>query len=104
MEGQKESTRRITATRDRNGSYAMIYSEQGDPFSVNLQLLSGNKIVAWWFDVRCGRSFKIGNLDKIDHQWFYPPTKGKGNDWVLVLDDASKKFGIPGDRNVSNKY
>ena len=95
-EGQMEGTRRITATRDRSGSYAMIYSEQGDPFSVNLQLLSGKKIIAWWFDVRSGRSFKIGVFDKVGQRWFYPPTKGKANDWVLVLDDASKKFATPG--------
>ena len=96
VEGQQEGTRRITATRDRKGSYAMIYSEQGDPFAINTQLLSGEKLVAWWFDVRSGRSHKIGVFDKTDSQWFYPPTKGKGNDWVLVLDDISQKFAEPG--------
>ena len=96
VEGQEEKTRYISATRDRNGSYAMLYSEQGDPFAVNLQLLSGKKITAWWFDVKNGKSFLIGTLDKTGKQWFYPPTKGKGNDWVLVLDDASKKFPPPG--------
>ena len=97
LEGQQlEKTRHISATRDRNGSYAMLYSEQGDPFAVNLQLLSGKKITAWWFDVKSGRSFKLGTFDKTDRRWFYPPTKGKGNDWVLVLDDASKKFPQPG--------
>jgi len=80
----------------------MIYSEQGDPFAVNLQALSGNNITAWWFDVRSGRSFKIGTFNKTERQWFYPPTKGKGNDWVLVLDDASKKFAAPGEKNEIN--
>ena len=102
VEGQREGLRHISATRDRNGSYAMIYSEQGDPFAVNLQALSGNNITAWWFDVRSGRSFKIGTFNKTERQWFYPPTKGKGNDWVLVLDDASKKFAAPGEKNEIN--
>jgi len=95
-EGQGEKTRYISATRDRSGSYAMIYSEQGDPFTVNLQLLSGNRITAWWFDVKSGKSFKIGDFDKTEHRRFLPPTKGKGNDWVLVLDDTSKNFPPPG--------
>jgi hypothetical protein len=96
--GQQQGIKHISATKDRNGSYAMIYSEQGEPFAVNLQLLSGRKLVAWWFDVRSGRSFRIGIFEKSEHQWFYPPTKGKGNDWVLVLDDASKKFPTPGEK------
>ncbi|KAA6327681.1 hypothetical protein EZS27_023351 [termite gut metagenome] len=98
VEGQREGLRRISATRDKNGSYAMLYIEQGDSLAVNLQLLSGKKITAWWFDVRSGASFKIGTFGKTNHQWFYPPAKGKGNDWVLVLDDASKKYGAPGER------
>lgn len=27
---------------------------------------------------------------------FKPPIHGKGNDWVLVLDDASQGFSAPG--------
>jgi len=98
LEGQGEKTTYISATRDRSGSYAMIYSEQGNPFTVNLQLLSGKKITAWWFDVKSGKSFKIDEFEKTERRRFHPPTKGKGNDWVLVLDDASKKFPPPGNR------
>ena len=90
VKGQGEKTRYISATRDRNGSYAMLYSEQGDPFAVNLHLLSGEKIIASWFDVRSGKCFTIGTYDKTACQWFYPPTQGKGNDWVLLLDEDRK--------------
>jgi hypothetical protein len=27
---------------------------------------------------------------------FKPPSSGRGNDWILVLDDASKNFKTPG--------
>lgn len=103
VEGQQPGTKHISATRDRNGSYALLYSEQGEPFAVNLQLLSGKKIIAWWFDVRSGKSFKTGTYEKKAHQWFYPPTRGKGNDWVLVLDDASKKYPVPGSVTLKQK-
>jgi len=96
IEGQQKGTRRITATRDKKGSYAMIYSEQGDPFAIDLSCLSGKKITSWWFDVRSGHSYKMETFNKTNTKWFYPPTKGKGNDWVLVLDDSSKKFPTPG--------
>ncbi len=94
--GQGEGLERISASRDAKGSYAMIYSEHGNPFAVDLTVLSGKKIDAWWFDVRNGKSHRIGTFDKTAGQWFHPPTKGRGNDWVLVLDDASRKFGVPG--------
>lgn len=83
---------RITATRCQNGSYAMVYSESGKPFSVNLTLLTGNSITAWWFDVRSGRAHETGTYTKTADCMFYPPTSGQGNDWVLVLDDADYGF------------
>lgn len=89
---------RITATRDKNGSYAMIYSESGKAIGVDLQKLSGKKIRAWWYDVRSGEAYKIGEYTKSGSKWFYPPTNGIGNDWVLVLDDAKEKFPKPGTR------
>jgi len=87
---------RITATRCQNGSYAMVYSESGKPFSVNLTLLTGNSITAWWFDVRSGRAYAAGTYIKSADCRFSPPTSGRGNDWVLVLDDTDAGFEKPG--------
>ncbi|WP_084163905.1 glycoside hydrolase family 140 protein [Olivibacter sitiensis] len=87
---------RITATRDNDGSYAMVYSESGKPFEVDLLKLSGKTITAWWYDVRSGRAYKIGDFPKTGTQGFHPPTNGIGNDWVLVLDDVEAKFPPPG--------
>lgn len=99
-----EGLNRITATRDRQGSYAMVYSESGKPFAVDLLKLSGKNIDAWWYDVRSGKSYKTGNYAQSDKQWFYPPTTGIGNDWVLVLDDAKANFPVPGSgRYISKK-
>ena len=89
---------RCTATRDSLGTYAMVYSESGRPFTVDLQRLSGKRIIAWWFDVRSGRAFLAGKVDREgqNSRRFVPPTTGKGNDWVLVLDDAKKRYPVPG--------
>ena len=58
--------------------------------------LSGKKVKAWWFDPRHGTATEIGVFDKKGVREFKPPIHGKGNDWVLVLDDASKSFPLPG--------
>ena len=71
----------------------------GRPFAVDLERVSGKRIVAWLYDVRSGRPLRIGEFRRRDAgatMTFTPPTCGKGNDWVLVLDDARMKYPPPG--------
>jgi hypothetical protein len=58
--------------------------------------LSGDTIRAYWYDPRHGTSRLIGEFKKAEYQDFTPPSTGQGNDWVLVLDDASKNYPPPG--------
>lgn len=88
---------RITATRDSKGTYAFIYTESGKPIDVDLTRIGkGKYLTAWWFDVRNGRAIRIGRVPRVSSYVFTPYTKGPGNDWVLVLDDPSKKYPAPG--------
>ncbi len=86
----------VSATRDSQGSYAFVYAPLGEPVTVHLDKLSGEKVKAWWFDPRHGTAHEIGTFDKKGTREFKPPVHGKGNDWVLVLDDAGKGFSEPG--------
>jgi hypothetical protein len=86
----------VQATRDSQGSYAFVYTPLGRPVTVDLEKLSGKKVKAWWYDPRHGTAKEIGVFDKKGNREFKPPVHGKGNDWVLVLDDASKGFPTPG--------
>jgi hypothetical protein len=64
---------------------------------VRLDKLSGASIRAWWYDPRHGTAEEIGVFAKqADPREFTPPIHGKGNDWVLVLDDAGQGFPPPG--------
>lgn len=83
----------IYATRDENKSYAMIYLPQNKPVRIDLGKISGSEKNVWWFDPTTGKSV-AGKKVKSGTQSFTPPKEGK--DWVLVIDDASKNFGIPG--------
>jgi hypothetical protein len=87
---------RIEATRAANGSYAFIYTASGRPFKLQTGKLSGKKLVAWWYDPRTGKAKRSGSFAKTGTREFTPPSSGIGNDWVLVLDDAAKKFPPPG--------
>jgi hypothetical protein len=88
----------VRATRDTEGSYAFVYTPLGQPVTVNLEKVAGEKVKAWWYDPRHGTAQEIGVFEKKADLEFKPPIHGKGNDWVLVLDEASKGFPAPGTR------
>ena len=84
------------ATRSDDGSYAMIYTAGGCPFTVDLSKLSGTQCTGYWFDPRTGASRQIGSFPCQGSQQFTPPGTAVEPDWVLVLDDESQKFAAPG--------
>jgi len=87
---------RFAATRDRSGSYAMVYAPVGRTFKVRMDAIKGSKVKAWWFNPRNGQATIIGEFANTGEREFTPPDKGEYLDWVLVLDDASKDFPQPG--------
>ena len=91
-------TRRFVATRDSSGAYAMIYVPVGRAFKVRLDKITAPKIKAWWFNPRDGRATAIGTFENKGERAFTPPQPGELLDWVLVLDDATRKFPPPGSR------
>jgi len=91
----------VGATRDRDGSYAMIYAPQGQTVVVDLSKLSGLKWVAWWFDPRSGVAQKIdASLSSTGKVAFTPPSRGAEEDWILVIDDAQRRFPPPGSHSL----
>jgi Protein of unknown function (DUF4038)/Putative collagen-binding domain of a collagenase len=90
----------FAATRDADGSYVMVYAPVGRPFAVRMSRISGPRVAAWWFDPRTGRATAIGTFPNTGERTFTPPDPGEMTDWVLVLDDASKRYGPPGARRA----
>ncbi|MBA4853563.1 glycoside hydrolase family 140 protein [Emticicia sp. BO119] len=93
VENNQAPSERIQATRGKD--YAFIYSAAGKPFTVNLGKISGSQLNAYWFDPRNGKVQGINKVDNKGSQKFSPPRSGYGQDWILVLDDASKNFPQP---------
>lgn len=69
----------------RGEKYAYIYSPLGLPIRACLDKLTDRSLRASWFDPRTG-SETLFALVPPRETLFVPPTSGKGQDWVLVLD------------------
>jgi len=90
----------IRAARDRTGRYLIAYTPYGRPVTVWLGTLQGAEAEAYWFDPRTGEAEEIGTFEAVGARTFDPPDdEGRGNDWVLVVDDAAQDFSMPGESN-----
>ena len=84
----------IVATRG-NG-YAFVYFPTGWPAEIILDKIGAKSLTAYWYDPRKGESKLIDTIPGKGTRKFTPPSGGRGNDWILVLDDTSKGFKAPG--------
>jgi len=84
----------IVATK--GDGYAMVYIPTGWAAEINLDLMKCEKLQIWWFDPRTGISEKGEIIPAKGKKEFTPSKSGRGNDFILVMDDVSKKYGIPG--------
>jgi hypothetical protein len=83
----------LSAARTEDGGTVIAYLPTTRTFTVDMGKVSGKQAAAWWFDPRTGKSTAIGHFPTSGKKAFRPPADG---DWVLVLDDASRKLSAPG--------
>ncbi len=88
-----EAHDRIQSTRGKD--YLFVYTTQGKPVNVNMGKISGKEVASSWYNPKNGETKDAGRVVNKGQQTFTPPTTGYGNDWVLVLDDASKNYPKP---------
>ncbi|HRH48312.1 MAG TPA: glycoside hydrolase family 140 protein [Panacibacter sp.] len=94
-QGQGEKGEHMEAFHAADNSYVMIYLPVGKTITVNTANITG-KIIAWWFNPKNAEVQQITVAEKMNSMEFTSPTTGTGNDWVLVIDDASKGYKVPG--------
>lgn len=95
VSGQGEGEDHAQAARAADGSFLLAYLTFGNPVTIDLGKLSGRSWRAHWFDPRTGSWHLIGEFPNNNPREFKPPTQGPTADWVLVMDDAAKKFAEP---------
>ena len=83
---------RIQATR--GDDYLMVYSSAGDPFTLNLGVISGQELNGYWYDPRTGNKTKVQALTNSGTKVFKPLSNSQGQDWILVLFDSRKKYNV----------
>ena len=90
-----KGTHHVQATRDADGSYALLYLPSCKPVTVDLRKLSGETLNVHWYDPRTGQARPAGQVPRQGERTFAPPQIWP--DWVLVLDDAARGYPLPGD-------
>jgi hypothetical protein len=88
----------VRAALASDRSFAFVYLPRGELVAVDQSRLGALDVTSWWFEPRYGRAYPIHTGVGTAVQFFTPPSSGRGCDWVLVLDDASRGFGPPGQR------
>jgi len=83
----------------RGKSFAYVYIPTGNKTTIKMGIISGQKVKASWFNPRNGEQTFIGEFENTGERSFDVPgmsielawlKSGRGCDWVLLLDDASK--------------
>ena len=64
--------------------------------SIATNVLKAAELSVWWFNPKNMEIHKVGIVKNSGNVELTSPTSGIDNDWVLVIDDASKKFKEPG--------
>ena len=93
---QVENNDYVSATRDTKGTYALFYFPTGKTSILDLTKLEDTEFNSWWYDPRTGNAFEGPKIHTSSSVAIEPPTAGKGQDWVLVIDDRTQNYGIPG--------
>jgi len=86
----------IAATR--GDGYIFVYIPTGWEAEVDLSRTGWPALHQWWYNPKNGEVMDEGIVKMSSTMNFNPPGDGRGNDWILVLDDARKDFPAPGSR------
>ena len=73
----------------RGERYAYVYAPTGLRVQLQPGVLPGETLTYSWFDPRTGHRETAGQMDNradAEVQALWPPSSGRGNDWILVVE------------------
>lgn len=92
VDGPDRGPAKIRALRAEDGSRLIVYSPRGEPFTLDQSVVDALYTRMAWFDPRYGveHEYRVSPRawDGHTYQTFTPPTQGRGQDWVLVIEEA----------------
>ncbi len=95
-DGPTSGGAKIRAAIANDNSFMLIYSPYGQKFTVDKSVIKAPRTREIWFDPRYGIATPLLDPDTAGIQTYTPPTSGRGNDWILIIEDASLKLPLPG--------
>lgn len=81
--------KRVTAIRDKAGSWIMVYTPTATVFEVDTSVLRSCEVEASWYNPLSGRYSKLAYTQcdaSSKAKAFTPPQESGHTDWVLVLE------------------
>jgi len=88
---------KVRAARAGDGSFVIVYSPFGEPFTIEKSRLPMRRLKETWYDPRYGVAHLVHRSDNQGFQTYAPPRRGRGQDWVLILEDEAAKLPpLPG--------
>lgn len=75
--------------------FLLAYTPMGKPIQIDLSKMNSQKVNAFWFNPRDGKSRKIGEYATTETPEFKPWSVGRGSDFVLVIIDANARYLLP---------
>ena len=87
---------KIRAAVANDGTFAIVYSPRGESFTIDKSVVDARKIKEIWYDPRYGISYHVHTGDTDGLQTYTPPTSGRGQDWILIIENASLNMPLPG--------
>jgi hypothetical protein len=95
LNGPTTGGAKIRSARSSDASFAIVYSPFGAGFTLNKTVVKATRFKEFWYDPRYGVSYEIDQPERWGIQTYAPPTNGRGQDWVLLIEDATAGFSQP---------
>jgi hypothetical protein len=86
LDGPTSGGAKIKAALAGDATFLIVYSPRSEKISINKSHLQGEKLAESWFDPRYGVEYKIHISGTRGIQTYTPPTSGRGNDWILIIE------------------
>ena len=84
---------KVRAAMSQDSTFAIFYSPKGEAFTIDRSAIKGSKLKEIWFDPRYGVSHHAHTGNTLAIQTCTPPTNGRGNDWILIIEN--NELGLP---------
>ncbi|CAD5279516.1 MULTISPECIES: glycoside hydrolase family 140 protein [unclassified Imperialibacter] len=106
QENYEYASDHMQATRDgqpgkKDATYIMAYLPMSRDLSIKTDVIDGRNLFVWWYSPVNGEAIPYGKVKntgvfRISTWNVFVKENQPGPDWVIVIDDADKKYPAPG--------